>query len=558
MKIKLDTHKFMLEHRQKAKKKSPRSMNSLMLLTTLAVILVLLTAITVSATVNDPWKREAVETGTSGDRDCGKIGDADNDGDNEIISGNAGYIDMHEWNGDTWSRTIIDDTLGAVVVYDVVIADVDNTGGNKIVAALSNNTIFMYKWTGSGWECSVVSNQVDNGVAAGADKDVLDLSVGDADNTGGNKIVASTEEGEVAVFKWTGSSWSRTEICDYTPKSVPNVEVADCDNDGSIEVVVAKDKSIYAYHYNGGWALESTVDATLPDGAANVDVGDPDNTGCDKVVVSTMGNDIYIYNWTGTWTRSTVTTSTAKTDIFDIKIGDVYNDGTNRIVAGDENDDVKIYTWNGGSWDSFTVDDAAGGDVLEVTSGDADNDGLVEIVIGAGDDIYMYEAPTIISCDEYGNEVNQFAPKETVYVKGDALDATTNYKIWIQNSQVNEGDLIISAEDPSTTKGDDVTTNAQGDFSATPIWAIPEGAAATNTPYDIVVDNQVSGTVGTYNFATDGLDATDVAGIVAPVPDVSSIILFASGLVLVSVYFVYGRRGKGIGKGEAQNTLQPL
>jgi len=149
---------------------------------------------------------------------------------------------------------------------------------------------------------------------------------------------------------------------------------------------------------------------------------------------------------------------------------------------------------------------------------------------------------SITSCDSAGYEVNQFAPKETVYVKGDALDAGTSYKIWIQNDPVSEGELIVEAEDPSTTKGDPITTNAQGDFSATPIWTIPEGAAVTNTPYDIVVDNQDRGTPGTYNAADDGLDSATVAGIVAPVPDVSSLILFASGLVLVSVYFVYGRR----------------
>jgi hypothetical protein len=152
--------------------------------------------------------------------------------------------------------------------------------------------------------------------------------------------------------------------------------------------------------------------------------------------------------------------------------------------------------------------------------------------------------PIITSCNSAGNEVNQFAPKETVRVKGDALDAGTSYKIWIQNDPVSEGESIVEAEDPSTTKGNLITTNAQGDFSATPIWAIPEGAAVTNTPYDIVADNQVRGTVGTYNAADDCLDSATVAGIVAPVPDVSSLILFASGLVLISVYFVYGRKKK--------------
>ena len=525
------------------------SIKSLVLLIALALIFVLLTS-TVSATVNAPWKREAVETGTSGDRDCGKIGDADNDGDNEIISGSVGYIDMHEWNGATWSRTIIDDTLGTVVVKDVVIADVDNTGRNKIAAALSNNTIFLYNWTGSMWECSVVSTAVDDDEGAGAANAILDLSVGNADNLGGNKIVAGTDSSEAVMFKWTGSSWSRTEICDRgsqpPPSPLPNVDVSDCDNDGAIEVVVCREKDAYAYYYNSGtWDVEST--ASIKEVALNGCVGDADNTGCNKIVVSTNSNDIYMYNWTGSWTETTVTSGSV-TDIFDIKIGDVYNDGTNRIVAGDENDDVIIYTWNTGtsSWDSFTVDDAAGGEVLEVTSGDADNDGLNEIVVGTGgtgDDIFMYEAPTIISCNAAGNEKNQFAPKETVYVKGDALDASTDYKIWIQLDPVSEGESIVEAEDPSTTKGDDVTTDAQGDFPATPIWSIPEGAAVTNTEYDIVVDNQVSG-VGTYNAADDGLDSASVAGIVAPVPEASSLVLLPSGLVLISVYFVYGRRKK--------------
>jgi hypothetical protein len=414
------------------------SIKSLVLLIALAAILVLLTAITVSATVYSPWTREAVETGTSGDRECGKVGDADNDGDNEIISANTGYIDMHEWSGAAWSRTIIDDTLGTVVVYDVAIADVDNTGRNKIAVALSNNTIFLYNWTGTAWECSVVSNQVDDGVAAGADMDVLDLSVGDADNTGCNKIVAGTEGGEVAMFNWTAGSWSRTEICDRTPKRVPNVEVSDCDNDGSIEVFVCEDKGGYVYHYNGAWALESTV-GTISEVALNADVGDADNTGCNKILVSTNSNDIYMYNWTGSWTETTVTSGSG-TEIYDMKIGDVYNDGTNHIVSGDSADDVKIYTWTT-SWDSFTVDDAAGGAVLEVTSGDADNDGLEEIVIGMGgtsDDIYMYYIPFNIS------DVNASGP----YDVGGTISVTWNLT---GSAPAPEDYLLVEYYDPVAT-----------------------------------------------------------------------------------------------------------
>jgi len=151
----------------------------------------------------------------------------------------------------------------------------------------------------------------------------------------------------------------------------------------------------------------------------------------------------------------------------------------------------------------------------------------------------------VTSCDSAGVEVNQFAPGESVYVKAEGLDASTAYKIWLQDSQVNEGDALIVGENPSSAvTPKEVTTDGSGNFGATLIWAIPGDAPVTHHEYDIVVNKGTSEVGQTYNAADDGLDSATVAGIVAPVPDVSSLILFASGFVLVSVYFVYGRRKK--------------
>ncbi len=170
---------------------------------------------------------------------------------------------------------------------------------------------------------------------------------------------------------------------------------------------------------------------------------------------------------------------------------------------------------------------------------------------GESDDGYLKtleitSSDCLISCDSGGNEKNQFALGENVFVKGEGLAANTNYTIWIQLDPVSEGDAIVSAEDPSTTtpKNETVKTDAQGDFPATLIWSINASAPVTYHEYDIVADNLESGTVGTYNVASDDLDSASVAGIVAPVPDVSALVLFASGLVLVLVYFVWGRRKK--------------
>jgi hypothetical protein len=123
------------------------------------------------------------------------------------------------------------------------------------------------------------------------------------------------------------------------------------------------------------------------------------------------------------------------------------------------------------------------------------------------------QGPIITSCNSAGTEINEFAPGENVSVKATGLEASTAYKIWLQDSQVNEGDSLIVGENPSSAETPkEVTTDGSGNFVATLIWAIPSDAPVTHHEYDIVVDNQDSGTVGTYN---------------------------------ASVYFVYGRRGKG-------------
>lgn len=154
------------------------------------------------------------------------------------------------------------------------------------------------------------------------------------------------------------------------------------------------------------------------------------------------------------------------------------------------------------------------------------------------------QSPIITSCDKDGDEINRFAPGENVSVRGTGLDANTNYTIWIQLDQVNESDAIVSTEDPSTTspKNETVKTDAEGNFSATLIWSIPKGAEVTNTAYDIVVDNLESGTVGTYNATEDGLDSATVAGISAPVPELSTIILFSVGLLTLAGYVWLRRR----------------
>jgi hypothetical protein len=128
-------------------------------------------------------------------------------------------------------------------------------------------------------------------------------------------------------------------------------------------------------------------------------------------------------------------------------------------------------------------------------------------------------------------------------VKGRGLDANRNYTIWIQNYTVTEGAILDITKDESGAQ-ENVTTAANGSFgygvvpnsNPVAIWNISSTATVTNHEHDIVVYNLESGIVGTYRVAYDGLDSASVAGIIAPVTEVSTVLLFSSGLLALVGY----------------------
>jgi len=156
--------------------------------------------------------------------------------------------------------------------------------------------------------------------------------------------------------------------------------------------------------------------------------------------------------------------------------------------------------------------------------------------------IQLQSLPEITSCDVSGNEKNQFVPNETVYANGTGFCANTNYSLWIQDEPVGEGYTLCAA---NCTYGDganvSVQTDANGSFAVTALWGIPEGASTTYDEYDIVADKHGTGQ-GTYNAESDGIDSVGVAGFVAPIPELPTVLLFAVGLLLLVGYARIGRK----------------
>jgi len=147
----------------------------------------------------------------------------------------------------------------------------------------------------------------------------------------------------------------------------------------------------------------------------------------------------------------------------------------------------------------------------------------------------------ITSCNSGGTETNAFTPGENVSVKGSGLEPSTQYKIWLQDNPVGEGDSLNTTEDASGYQ-ENVTTDGSGNFDPTEIWAIPGGASITHHEYDIVVDKQSDVNTGKYNAASDGIDSATAVGITAPVPELPTILLFSIGLLTLAGYVRHSKR----------------
>ena len=158
--------------------------------------------------------------------------------------------------------------------------------------------------------------------------------------------------------------------------------------------------------------------------------------------------------------------------------------------------------------------------------------------------VQLQSLPVIISCTQAGNEMNQFTPNQSVYVKGSGLEASTQYKIWIQDNPVSDGDALVAEEDDSGAQ-ESVTTDANGNIIGQPIsiWAIPGDASVTHHQYDIVADKVGDGE-GTYSSTTDGIDSATVVGFVAPVPELPTLLLFSTGLLALAGYVLLAKRKK--------------
>ena len=281
--------------------------------------------------------------------------------------------------------------------------------------------------TGRVYQYKYVSETGYKGYKVGWASDLLglplrDVSVGDIDNDSGPEVVAigfvtRKSKGKILgydqrIFIFRPGSQGAP---DSSTLAVPcataphGAIIADADNDGSNEYIVARGNAVEVYGWSQDTAGEplafrnsggSVVGAlhrewTSVDLGSKVwglDVGDADNNGQNELVLARfqIGSAQIFKFQTGQGWTSQVTQSLGAVNIDIARVRDVDGDLSNEIIAGGTIGKVAIWKYQDGAYQKVFLGPDLGGYNEFVDAADIDGDGNVEIFSGGNFSTGLY------------------------------------------------------------------------------------------------------------------------------------------------------------------------
>lgn len=227
------------------------------------------------------WKKDMIDSNV--DLRCKDlaIGNVYNDGQNELVLGThgEGIIGVYKWDGNKWNKQEIDrnfisqidqqqgtnhqvpvenltyDTTVQTAVHIVKIGDILNDGSNEIVATESSpleyvgqtvSFVNLYKWNGTSWTRTTIHSG--KGVQ---DRSIL---IGNVDNSRMNKIVIGANPGKLFLLSYNGT-WNSEQIFSQSfDKNMKGLDLADLYSNGKNEIVLATgipNSLLYSLEWNG-------------------------------------------------------------------------------------------------------------------------------------------------------------------------------------------------------------------------------------------------------------------------------------------------------------------
>jgi len=331
-----------------------------------------------------------------------KIGDIDNDAENELVVGTASsginQIMYYKYVDGVWTEQNIASTNG--LVHALTIGDVDNDMLNEVLVGISlQSTEFelkYYKYNQGAWTEYNIANP---------DVTVFAVAVGDVDNDGNNEVAMGLFGGpgpdyELRYYEYNAGLWTE-HLLDFALGECDGIEIADIDHDGNNEVVYLGGSTPSMCYYK--FEEDVWIKFLIPNTRVGweMDTGDVDNDGLVEIAwgnYAELENEVRVYKYiAGEWNEFNVsdvpggyTDGALGTGVYHVAIGDVDNDGLNELAIGLIDDGlllssqtVRYYEYVDGVWVEYNVTDTDLS-VEVVLIGDIDNDGMNELVVGLG------------------------------------------------------------------------------------------------------------------------------------------------------------------------------
>ena len=340
-------------------------------------------------------------------------GDLDGDGDLDLVTGSGSGEDYEiiAWDNDgtpftgTWSSNDVGASLDDV--NTLALGDLDNDGDLDLITGSGSTEDYeIIAWDNDG--TPFAGTWTANDVGASSD-DVNTLALGDLDGDGDLDLVTgsgSTEDNELIAWTNDGTpfagTWSANDV-GASSDDVNAVALGDLDNDGDLDLITGsgstEDNELIAWAndgtpFAGTWAANDV--GASSDDVNSLALGDLDNDG-DLDLVSGSGSteDNELIAWTndgtpfvGTWSANDVGASLD--DVNSVTIGDVDIDGDLDIVSGSgSGEDMEVIFWANdktpfvGTWTATDVG-ASTDSVADVSLGDLDDDGDLDFISVSG------------------------------------------------------------------------------------------------------------------------------------------------------------------------------
>lgn len=373
------------------------------------------------------------------------VGDADNDGDNDMVTANWGdnTISIILWNETTGDWDPVINKAAGSLMNSIYIDDANNDGDNDIVAAGygdENLYIFLWNSTSEDWDTPITIAALD---------DPYVVAMGDVDNDGDIDIVSAGDGVfSMSIFLWnaTADDW-QTTINKTVGDSPRGISIGDINNDGDNDIVVDSN-GITIFLWNStakDWDAPNTLSST---GAWRVAIGDADNDGDNDIAASIRGTgQLHIILWNetaGSWDSAIIrATGGLPRCVF---IGDANNNGFNDIVtANGVGNSVSIFLWNLTSedWDS-PITEAAPSNPRGIFIDDVNNDGYNDIASAnfGGNNISVFLGISLNSTILYPIIPN-IDVDGIIYLNWTDISGASVYYIYRESSEITTVDTLI-------------------------------------------------------------------------------------------------------------------